>query len=80
MRLLQTGVKLTAMSVRSDKYILIESRIEGALEDQLKEWQAARVSAGAMARLLAQLTAVDVSSETVRRWLRQAGQTKCQAA
>lgn len=39
------------------------------VDDQLEQWQAARVSVPAMARMLSAGSGVAVSAQTVRRWL-----------
>ena len=48
---------------------LIDERYGGRFEEHLRTWQAANVSAPAIARLVRQQAGVDVSGQTVRRWL-----------
>jgi hypothetical protein len=48
---------------------LIDDRYDGHLEEHLRTWTAASVSIQAISRLIRQQTGVDVSGQTVRRWL-----------
>jgi hypothetical protein len=48
---------------------LIDDRLAGRFEEHLRTWAAAGVSAQAVARLIRQQAGVDVSGQTVRRWL-----------
>lgn len=55
----------------SDTYALAQERLGAPLDNLLKFWRSAGVSAPAISRLLAAETRVEVSPQTIRRWLRQ---------
>ncbi len=52
------------------KYLLIQDRIGGDLEGYLRKLKQARISAPAIARLIAAETEVEITPVTVRDWLR----------
>lgn len=56
---------------RSRTYELVDDRLGGSLETSLRLWRECQVSVPAMTRILAASTGVDMSPETVRRWLRR---------
>lgn len=58
---------------RSSLFQLVDRATDGRLEELLRNWAAAGVSRRAAAALLAQeLGGIEISSETVRRWMANA--------
>jgi hypothetical protein len=55
---------------QSRTYQLVDVLIGGDLDHRLRLWKSCQVSVPAMARLLEADTGVDLSPETVRRWVR----------
>lgn len=53
----------------SDTYELVQERLGTPLDERLRYWHTAGVSAPAIARLLALETRVSVSAQTIRRWI-----------
>lgn len=56
---------------RSRTYELVDDRLGGDLDRNLRFWRECQVSMPAMTRMLAAQTGVNVSFETVRRWVRE---------
>lgn len=53
----------------SVRYALVNDRLGGTLDAQLKLWRAAGVSYQAMSRIINLETGVPVSRESVRQWV-----------
>lgn len=55
---------------RSALYLLTDRALDGRLEELLRRWRDAGVTRRTAARLLAQeLDGIEISFETVRRWI-----------
>lgn len=52
-------------------YHLCNQAMGGQLEPQLRRWARARVSARAVAEMITAELGIELSRETVRRWLRE---------
>lgn len=49
-------------------FLFVNERLQGLLEERLRAWRQAGVSAPAMANLIEAETGVKVAGQTIRRW------------
>lgn len=70
-----------AQQGHSALYLLADRALDGQLEDLLRRWRDAGVTRRTAARLLAQeLDGIEISYETVRRWINDLAEENGEAA